>query len=243
MSQNNYKRLSELLKQAKYAVFFGGAGVSTESGIPDFRSAQGLYTAGGKVSPEQLLSRSFFDRYPEDFYTFYREKMLYPQAQPNQGHKMLAKWEQRGLLQGVITQNIDGLHQLAGSKQVWELHGSVHRNHCMACRASFSLQHIIDAPDVVPKCPCGGTIKPDVVLYEEPLNAQVMRGAAMAADKCDLMIVGGTSLKVYHAAGFAQSCRGKLVIINMSPTGMDSQADLVISGALGEALQATDQLL
>lgn len=243
MSTNIYKELAKMLQSARSAVFFGGAGVSTESGIPDFRSAQGLYAAGAPISPEELLSRSFFNRHPEDFYRFYREKMLYPQAQPNAGHLVLAKWEQKGMLKGVITQNIDGLHQQAGSRQVWELHGSVHRNHCMDCGAFYTLEQVMASPDLVPRCHCGGTIKPDVVLYEEPLNPEVMRGASKAADKCDLLIVGGTSLMVYPAAGFAHSCRGKLVIINKSPTAMDGRADLVISQPLGQVLEATDRLL
>ena len=243
MSEESYKALADMLKHARYAAFFGGAGVSTESGIPDFRSAQGLYAGGKGVSPEQLLSHSYFMRYPEDFFRFYREKMLYPDAKPNAGHRVLAKWEKRGLIRDVITQNIDGLHQAAGSSRVWELHGSVHRNRCMACGAAHTLQQLMSDPDVVPHCACGGVLKPDVVLYEEPLDADVMHGAARAAGRCDLMIVGGTSLMVYPAAGFAQSCRGKLVIINKSPTAMDGRADLVIPGSLGQALEATDRLL
>ncbi len=243
MSESSYRKLADLLRASRHAVFFGGAGVSTESGIPDFRSAQGLYAGGAKVSPERLLSHSYFMQYPEDFFRLYREKMLYPDAQPNAAHRVLSKWERQGLLHGIITQNIDGLHQAAGSQQVWELHGSVLRNHCMACGKAHSLQDVLNTPQTVPLCTCGGTIKPDVVLYEEPLDAQVMREAAQAADRCDLMIVGGTSLMVYPAAGFAQSCRGKLVIINKSPTGMDARADLVIQGSLAEALEATDRLL
>lgn len=243
MSEKSYTKLAELLRSARHAVFFGGAGASTESGIPDFRSAQGLYAGGKGVSPEELLSHTYFMRYPEDFFRFYREKMLYPDARPNAAHRVLAKWEQQGLIKDIITQNIDGLHQAAGSSRVWELHGSVHRNRCMHCGAAHSLQQLLDAPHIVPHCDCGGVIKPDVVLYEEPLDADVMHGAAAAADRCDLMIVGGTSLMVYPATGFAQSCRGKLVIINKSPTAMDGRADLVIAGSLGQALEATDRSL
>ena len=240
--QQSAQALAGLLKNSGPAVFFGGAGVSTESGLPDFRSAQGLYADNQKISPEELLSRSFYDRYPEEFYAFYREKMLYPDALPNAAHRTLAKWEQQGLVTAVITQNIDGLHQLAGSREVWELHGSVHRNRCPRCRNQYSLQDILQS-EGLPKCACGGLIKPEVVLYEESLPQEAFQGAVRAIERSRLMIVGGTSLRVYPAAGFVDGYQGKLVIINKSPTARDGAADLVIDASIGEVLALTNRML
>lgn len=225
--------LAELLQQAKHAVFFGGAGVSTESGIPDFRSTDGLYRQPGGLSPETVLSHSFFNRNPEAFFTFYREKILAPMASPNAAHFALAELEKRGRLACVITQNIDGLHQKAGSRRVLELHGSSLRNTCLACGEKHSPEAIINGIPL-PRCACGGLIRPDVVLYEERLDEEVVSGAMLEIRSCSLLIIGGTSLTVYPAAAYAAICPGKLVIINREVTPLDSRADIVIRGPIGK---------
>lgn len=232
--------LSTILAGAKKAVFFGGAGVSTESGIPDFRSSTGLYTtqAGGRRPPEYMLSHSCWASEPEDFYDFYRAHMLYPDAQPNAAHLALARLEEQGHLAAVVTQNIDGLHQAAGSKVVHELHGSVHRNFCRSCHRTYPLSFILESTGV-PTCVCGGVVKPDVVLYEEGLDPEVIDASVTAIRRADVMIVGGTSLNVYPAAGLLNYFRGdKLILINKSRTPYDSQADVVIHDGLGSVLGA-----
>ncbi len=231
------EKLQKMVDESRRIVFFGGAGVSTESGIPDFRSAGGLYSQSYQYSPETIVSHSFFLRHPEDFYRFYREKMVYPHAKPNPAHLALADWEAKGKLNAVITQNIDGLHQAAGSKNVIELHGSVHQNRCMRCRKSYGLDAVLSAPGV-PKCSCGGIIKPEVILYEEPLEQNVMENAVRAIADADMLLIGGTSLSVYPAAGFVQAFTGKYVaILNKTPTPMDRQANVVIAAPIGETLQ------
>ena len=218
-------------------VFFGGAGVSTESGIPDFRSVDGLYNQQYDYPPETILSHTFYMRNPKEFFRFYRNKMLFPDAKPNAAHKKLAELENAGKLKAVITQNIDGLHQAAGCKKVYELHGSVHRNYCMKCGKSYPPEYIRDSKDPIPMCSCGGRIKPDVVLYEEGLDNDVISGAVNAIAKADLLIIAGTSLTVYPAAGLVRYFRGKhLVLINRDSTPMDSQCDLVIHDKVGEVL-------
>ena len=236
------EQLAQYIKEARHAVFFGGAGVSCESGIPDFRSQDGLYHQQWAYPPETILSHSFFLRRTEDFFRFYREKMLFPQARPNAAHCALAKLEKQGMLSAVITQNIDGLHQAAGSKQVIELHGSVFRNFCIKCRKSFLLEKIISQPGI-PRCSCGGVIKPDVVLYEEKLPAAAIENAISEIDQADLLIIGGTSLSVYPAAGFVADYKGRLVIINLSPTPLDQKADLCIPSPIGETMEKVMQLL
>lgn len=228
--------LQTWINESHSIVFFGGAGVSTESGIPDFRSVDGLYNQKYAWPPEEILSRTFFDRKPEEFYRFYRDKMLCLDAQPNAAHKKLAELEAAGKLRSVVTQNIDGLHQLAGSKRVWELHGSVHRNFCMKCKTFHSVEFVRDSLKV-PTCACGGMVKPDVVLYEESLNDRVVNGALRDIQGADMLIIGGTSLAVYPAASLIHYYRGKrLVLINKSPTPYDSHADLVIAGPIGQIL-------
>ena len=239
------EQLNEMLRESNRIVFFGGAGVSTASGIPDFRSASGLYNQKYRrtLSPEEMVSHSFFMRDPEDFFDFYREKLIYPEAQPNDCHKALAALEAAGKLSAVVTQNIDGLHQKAGSRKVFELHGSVLRNYCTRCHKFFDETAVLNAKGV-PKCDrCGGVIKPDVVLYEEMLDEDVMDGAAKAIRQADMLIIGGTSLVVYPAAGFVRYFRGKhLVLINKSVTQMDDEAELVIhediAAVLGDAVRA-----
>ena len=226
--------LRQWIAESKNIVFFGGAGVSTESGIPDFRSVDGLYNQKYDEPPETIISHSYFLRWPEKFYRLYREKMLYPDAEPNDCHLALARLEQDGKLKAVITQNIDGLHQKAGSKNVIELHGSTLRNYCMNCGKSYPVSYIIKA-DGVPRCSCGGMVKPDVVLYEESLHDGDMERAVSAIRKADLFIVGGTSLTVYPAAGLVEYYRGnRLVLINKSPTPYDRYADLCISESIGK---------
>lgn len=230
------KALQSWIDQSQSIVFFGGAGVSTESGIKDFRSVDGLYHQDYDYPPEEILSRTFFDRKPDEFYRFYRNKMLCLDAQPNAAHKKLAQLEQAGKLRSVITQNIDGLHQLAGSQRVWELHGSIHRNGCMRCGKPYPVEYIRDSSGV-PTCTCGGIVKPEVVLYEEQLDSHILQGAVDDLKKADLLIVGGTSLAVYPAAGLLNYFSGKhLVLINKTPTPYDSRADLVIAGAIGKIL-------
>ncbi|GIP31609.1 NAD-dependent protein deacylase [Paenibacillus sp. J2TS4] len=234
---NHLDEVRQLLEQSGRMVFFGGAGTSTESGIPDFRSETGLYriSGGEEVSPETILSRSFFIRQTEDFYRFYKDKMIYADAKPNAAHLALARLEQEGRLTSVITQNIDGLHQAAGSRSVWELHGSIHRNHCMNCHESYDLDYVLKNEEIIPKCAvCRGKLKPDVVLYEEALDERVLMGAMDAIAGADLLIVGGTSLSVYPAAGLIRYFAGdRLVIINRTPTPFDDSADYVIHDSIG----------
>ena len=228
------ERLQELVDKYDNIVFFGGAGVSTESGIPDFRSQDGLYHQKYDYPPETILSHTFFMRKPEEFFKFYRDKMLCDTAKPNAAHLKLAELEQAGKLKAVITQNIDNLHQMAGSKKVLELHGSVYRNYCMKCHRFYDFAHM-KASTGVPRCECGGIIKPDVVLYEEGLNQQTLEDAVYYISHADVLIIGGTSLAVYPAAGLIDYYRGnKLVLINKSTTPMDGRADLLIEAGLGE---------
>lgn len=228
--------LKQWLSESENIVFFGGAGVSTESKIPDFRSTDGLYNQQYAYPPETILSHTFYMRRTEEFYRFYRNKMLFPNAEPNRAHKALAKLEELGKLKAVVTQNIDGLHQKAGSKEVLELHGSVLRNHCTRCGKFYGLDAILNSTGV-PKCTCGGTIKPDVVLYEEGLDSETIEKSVNYIANADVLIIGGTSLTVYPAAGLIDYYRGhKLILINKSVTPMDSRADLVISGPIGEVL-------
>jgi len=230
------KKLQEWIDKSEYIVFFGGAGVSTESGIPDFRSTDGLYHQKYAYPPETILSHTFFRRNTEEFYRFYRDKMLCLDAKPNSAHRKLAELEKAGKLKAVITQNIDGLHQAAGSKNVFELHGSVHRNYCSQCGAFYDVTRI-KAGNGVPKCSCGGTIKPDVVLYEESLDEDTLLQSIRHIQNADLLLIGGTSLVVYPAAGLVQYYEGnRMVLINKAPTALDSSADLVLSGAIGEIL-------
>jgi NAD-dependent deacetylase len=230
---NEIERLQAIIDDSKNIVFFGGAGVSTESGIPDFRSQDGLYNTKYAYPPEEIISRSFFDARTEEFYTFYKDKMLYPNAQPSAAHIFLAQLEKADKLKAVVTQNIDGLHQAAGSKNVYELHGSVLRNYCMRCGKFYDVNYIKNS-NGVPKCSCGGLIKPDVVLYEESLNGNVLNGAVRAIASADTLIVGGTSLVVYPAAGLIDYFKGKnLVVINKTPTQADKRATLVIPAPIG----------
>ena len=237
------KTLKEWTDAAHKIVFFGGAGVSTESGIPDFRSTGGLYHQEWSYPPETILSHSFYESNPEEFFRFYRTKMLAPEARPNAAHKKLAELEAAGKLKAVITQNIDGLHQAAGSKVVYELHGSTLRNYCTGCGKFYDVDFIANSTGI-PRCPdCGGIIKPDVVLYEEGLDDEVVSGAVQAIRKADTLIVGGTSLVVYPAAGLLRYFRGRhLVVINMQPTPADEQADLCIAHPIGQVLSETVKL-
>ncbi|MGN0133014.1 MAG: NAD-dependent protein deacylase [Lachnospiraceae bacterium] len=236
MKMDQIEKLQQMIDESQSIVFFGGAGVSTESGIPDFRSVDGLYHQKYDYPPETILSHTFYRSKPEEFYRFYKDKMLCLDAKPNAAHLKLAELEAAGKLKAVITQNIDGLHQAAGSKKVYELHGSVLRNYCENCGAFYDAEYILRS-EGVPKCSCGGDIKPDVVLYEEGLDNQILSGAIKAISEADMMIIGGTSLVVYPAAGLVDYYRGnKLVLINKAPTSRDSMADLVISGPIGEIL-------
>lgn len=235
-----YDELKKILTQSDNIVFFGGAGVSTESNIPDFRSQSGIYSK--KTYPyraETMISSDFFHEHPEQFYDFYFHEMVYEQAQPNDAHMALAKLERMGKLKAVITQNIDGLHQKAGSHKVLELHGSIHRNHCQRCHAAYDLQAMLKQKDQVPRCPiCNGILKPDVVLYGESLDMHVMEEAISYLSQADVLIVGGTSLVVYPAAGLLQYFHGrKLILINKEETAMDQRADLVIHDAIGRVLK------
>lgn len=227
--------LKQWVSESNNIVFFGGAGVSTESGVPDFRSVDGLYNQKYDYPPETILSHTFYRKKTEEFYRFYKDKMLYLDVKPNAAHIKLAEWEKEGKLKAVITQNIDGLHQAAGSKTVCELHGSVHRNYCENCHAFYDAEFMKNA-EGVPKCTeCGGPIKPDVVLYEEGLDQKTMMDSIRYISNADMLIVGGTSLAVYPAAGLIDYYEGdKLVLINKTPTPRDRQADLVVTGAIGE---------
>ena len=235
--ENKIDLLKDIIANSEKIVFFGGAGVSTESGVPDFRSVDGLYNMKYKYPPETILSHTFFVKKTEEFYDFYRDKMLFENVLPNKAHKALAKLEQDGKLTAVVTQNIDGLHQLAGSKNVLELHGSVHRNYCTSCNAPFKMIDILNGTGI-PRCDkCGGIIKPDVVLYEEGLDDDTVSNAIAHISECDTLIVGGTSLAVYPAAGLLRYFSGKnLILINKSTTPMDSKATLIINDNIDEVL-------
>ena len=231
---NQIEQLREWVSGSDNIVFFGGAGVSTESGIPDFRSVDGLYNQQYDYPPETILSHTFYRRNTDEFYRFYRNKMLCLDAKPNAAHLKLAQWEKEGKLKAVVTQNIDGLHQAAGSEKVYELHGSVLRNFCESCHKFYDVNYIADS-EGVPKCSCGGSIKPDVVLYEEGLDQNTLSGAIRAISEADVLIVGGTSLAVYPAAGLLDYYNGnKLVLVNKTPTARDGIADLVVQGSIGE---------
>lgn len=226
--------LQRMIDESRKIVFFGGAGVSTESGIPDFRSVDGLYNQKYDYPPETILSHTFYVKRPEEFFRFYRDKMLCLDAKPNTAHKALARLEQMGKLTAVVTQNIDGLHQAAGSQKVLELHGSVLRNYCEKCRKSYPVEEIVNSTGV-PTCSCGGRIKPDVVLYEEGLDQYTLQEAVRVISDADMLIIGGTSLAVYPAAGLIDYYQGnRLVLINKTPTQRDTMADLVITGSIGE---------
>ena len=236
---NERSLLKDWIMESQNIVFFGGAGVSTESNIPDFRGVDGLYHQEYEYPPETIISHSFYRSKPKEFYRFYKNKMLFPDAKPNPAHLALAKLEEVGELKAVITQNIDGLHQAAGSKNVLELHGSVRRNHCTRCMKFFSLEEMISSmgEDGIPRCTCSGVIKPDVVLYEESLDESVLSKSVAYISQADLLIIGGTSLTVYPAAGLIDYYRGsKMVLINKTVTPMDEKANLVISGSIGEVL-------
>ena len=230
------EQLQHMIDKSSRIVFFGGAGVSTESGIPDFRSADGIYHQKYKYSPEQVVSHTFFMRYPEAFYEFYKEKMMALDAKPNPAHMKLAELEKAGKLTAVVTQNIDRLHQAAGSRNVYELHGSIHRNYCMKCGKFYDAEYVKNY-DGVPRCECGGMIKPDVVLYEESLDQNTIQEAVRAISQADMLIIGGTSLVVYPAAGFIDYFRGKyLAVINKSETARSVRADLTIAAPIGEVM-------
>ncbi|MBE5982309.1 MAG: NAD-dependent protein deacylase [Paenibacillaceae bacterium] len=236
---NEQSLLKDWIMESQNIVFFGGAGVSTESNIPDFRGVDGLYHQEYEYPPETIISHSFYRSKPKEFYRFYKNKMLFPDAKPNPAHLALAKLEEMGKLKAVITQNIDGLHQAAGSKTVLELHGSVRRNHCTRCMKFFSLEEMLSSmgEDGIPRCTCSGVIKPDVVLYEESLDEGVLSKSVAYISQADLLIIGGTSLTVYPAAGLIDYYRGsKMVLINKTVIPMDEKANLVISGSIGEVL-------
>lgn len=238
MDEQKLKKLQGWVEEARRMVFFGGAGVSTESGIPDFRGEDGLYRQRYAYPPETIISHSFYVHHPEIFFDFYRNRMLYPNAKPNIVHRKLAQWEKEGKLLAVVTQNIDGLHQKAGSKAVFELHGSIYRNYCEKCGKFYPPEYIRDS-DGIPRCTCGGRIKPDVVLYEESLDQKVIEGAVRAIADADVLIVGGTSLTVYPAAGLIRYYRGnKLVLINRDETPYDGYANLIFRDPIGKVLGA-----
>lgn len=242
MYEQEIGALQEIIDESKHIVFFGGAGVSTESGIPDFRSEDGLYHEKYSYPPERIISHSFFLTNPEVFYRFYKEKMLCLDAEPNAAHRKLAELEQAGKLKAVVTQNIDGLHQKAGSKIVYELHGSIHRNYCLRCHKFYPAEFIKEA-EGIPYCSCGGVIKPDVVLYEESLDSKTIEDAVTAIVHADTLIIGGTSLVVYPAAGFIDYFRGKhLVLINKAETGRTIRAELSIQAPIGEILAEINKM-
>lgn len=243
---NKIEELSTILKNSNNIVFFGGAGMSTESGIPDFRSSNGLFNEKLNLTftPEQLVSHSFYMRYPEEFFNFYKAKLIYPNAKPNPGHIALAKLEKIGKLRAIVTQNIDGLHQTAGSKNVFELHGSICRNYCVKCHEFYDENFILESMGVPTCTKCGGSVKPDVVLYEEGLDDNVIRGAVSAIANADTLIIGGTSLVVYPAAGLINYFRGNnLILINKSETTADKKANLVIRDSIGKVLSSAVELL
>ena len=236
--KDTWQTLKGWIDGSSNIVFFGGAGVSTESGIPDFRSTDGLFNQQYDYPPEVIVSHSFFEAYPEEFYRFLRDRMIFPDAQPNAAHKALARLEDAGKLKAVITQNIDGLHQLAGSKNVLELHGSMLRHYCLRCGKRYGLDFVAEGPGI-PRCECGGIVRPDVVLYEEGLDDNIINGAIKAISEADMLIIGGTSLVVYPAAGLIRYFRGDhLVLINKSETQADANADLVIHDSIGKVLGA-----
>ncbi len=238
MEGKEIDKLREIINGSDNIVFFGGAGVSTESGVPDFRSQDGLYNLKYDIPPEEIISHTYFMYHTKKFYDFYRDRMVYPDAKPNAAHLYLAKLEREGKLKAVVTQNIDGLHQAAGSKKVYELHGSVLRNYCMRCGKFYGVDAIMNTTDI-PRCECGGIIKPDVVLYEESLDGDVIEGAVNAIQQADTLIIGGTSLVVYPAASFINYFRGRnLVVINKTAISADSMADLVIYGKIGEVFSS-----
>ena len=240
------QELADILKESNNIVFFGGAGVSTESNIPDFRSSNGLWNEKLKINftPEQLVSHTFYVRYPDEFFTFYKDKLIYPDAKPNNAHLALARLEQMGKLKAVVTQNIDGLHQAAGSKTVYELHGSVLRNYCESCHAFYDEKFILES-EGIPTCPkCGGRVKPDVVLYEEGLDQNIINRSVEAIEAADTLIIGGTSLVVYPAAGLIQYFHGRhLILINKSETNADRKADLVIHDSIGKVFKEALELM
>lgn len=244
--ENKIEQLTKIIKDSNNIVFFGGAGCSCESGIPDFRSSDGLWNEKLKINltPEQLVSHTMFMKYPEEFFEFYKAKLIYPEAKPNAAHIALAKLEKMGKLKAIVTQNIDGLHQAAGSKVVYELHGSVLRNYCMKCNAFYDEKFILESPGI-PTCPkCGGKVKPDVVLYEESLDNSTIAGAVKAISEADTLIIGGTSLVVYPAAGLINYFRGRnLVLINKSSTSADNKATLTIHDSIGKVLGKALELL
>lgn len=236
MYEKEIEQLQKMIDQSSRIVFFGGAGVSTESGIPDFRSADGIYSQKGRFSPEQIVSHTFFMRHTKDFYEFYKEKMMILDAKPNAAHLKLAEMENAGKLTAVVTQNIDGLHQAAGSRRVYELHGSIHRNYCMNCGKFYDAAYVKNS-EGIPKCSCGGVVKPDVVLYEEGLDPQTIQDAVETIASGDMLLIGGTSLVVYPAAGFIDYFRGKhLAVINKSETAKNIRSELMISAPIGEIL-------
>ena len=236
MYEEEVRKLQEIIDDSERIVFFGGAGVSTESGIPDFRSADGIYHQHYKYAPEQVVSHSFFKAHPDVFYDFYKEKMMCLDAEPNPAHRKLAQLEEAGRLTAGITQNIDGLHQKAGSRKVYELHGSIHRNYCQKCGRFYDAAYVKAAPGI-PRCECGGVIKPDVVLYEESLDAVTIQRSIQAISEADTLIIGGTSLVVYPAASFIDYFHGRhLVVINKSATAREVGAELTISAPIGEIL-------
>ena len=231
------RKFQQMIDESRNIVFFGGAGVSTESNIPDFRSEDGLYNMKYKYPPETIISHTFFLRNPEEFYRFYKDRMLCLDAEPNPAHRKLAELEQAGKLSAVVTQNIDGLHQKAGSRTVYELHGSIHRNYCMECGKFYDAEYVKNS-EGIPRCSCGGMIKPDVVLYEEGLDTKTIQNSVEAIAHADMLIIGGTSLLVYPAAGFIDYLRGKyLVLINKAETGRSVRADLVIREPIGKVME------
>lgn len=231
------RKFQQMIDESRNIVFFGGAGVSTESNIPDFRSEDGLYNMKYKYPPETIISHTFFLRNPEEFYRFYKDRMLCLDAEPNPAHRKLAELEQAGKLSAVVTQNIDGLHQKAGSRKVYELHGSIHRNYCMECGKFYDAEYVKNS-EGIPRCTCGGMIKPDVVLYEEGLDTKTIQNSVEAIAHADMLIIGGTSLVVYPAAGFIDYFRGKyLVLINKAETGRSVRADLVIREPIGKVME------
>ncbi|MCL2707129.1 MAG: NAD-dependent protein deacylase [Dehalococcoidia bacterium] len=236
MAEASYPKLQQIIDESNQIVFFGGAGVSTESGLPDFRSQDGIYNSTYAYPPETILSHSFFFSHTEEFYRFYKDKLLYPSVKPNPAHYTLAHMEKAGILIAVVTQNIDGLHQMAGSRTVYELHGSAHHNTCLSCKQAFPMETIAHSQGI-PRCSCGGVIKPDVVLYEGSLNQEIIAGAVSAISAADTLIVGGTSLNVYPAAGLIQHFKGEhLVLINQDRTSADAVAELVIRDPIGHVL-------